>query len=321
MRANRFRTSCLLLLCLCGCCNSQPVTTKGSAVEFSEIYFLLPAGVVDNTSYAFRSGEGDFRLQEWLAFDQDQLPPGVHDLDGLAEYRVAELRAASASPITITANAPSRFGPLAGRLLTVVQSSGSLSLGINYLLVILPDGTYEQLAYKTRPDDTDGITRLEYIAGSIRPFALKPDGGKAGFTRRRLGRVTMEVPSHLRPPSQYIFSIPVEDGSIKLVIWRPGDSDPPASLSSLMAQDAAIAGTLGPSFSDTLNAEGGTASVLRYTITRREYDVSKEIAVNRGRLKFASGVIASVTALSSVKLEMQTERIFRTFLQSLGERR
>lgn len=318
MDASRRRAACVWLAVLCAC-GRQAAPPKGLNMKFSEIRFSLPAGVIDQTAYTFASEEKDVLEQEEVTFDRDRLPDGVRDLGGLVKYRVDRLRGVTPGEVETLEDVPAQFGSTPARRIRVEQKAGGKSIQTLCLLAILSDGTYLQVTYTAPRGDQAAAQRLDYMAGSVRPAGAEAGTARTGFTRRSVGVVTMEVPSHLRPPSQYLFLLPGDAGSLQMTVWRLGDPNPIGPLSAQMASDAALAEHMGPSAAQTVGIAGGTADFLRYTFTKKRFDAVQEYAVWRARIQFAGGTVASATVRSPGPFRAPVDSLFTAFVTSLRE--
>ena len=289
-------------------------------MQFPEVHFSLPEGATDATIYSF-VGEGkEFRLREDLMFGRGRLPDGARDLAGLVKNRLDEFRAITPGQLEIVEEVPTRFGSAAARLVEVLETPSGKPMRTLYLFAVLSDGSYLQLTYKAPPGDRQAVNRLEYIASSMLPAAQTANAAREGFTRRSVGAVTIEVPSGLKPPSHYTFSVPAGQGSLEMLVWRIGEPDPPPLLARLMAQDSALAEQTSAISQATIQVADGIADVLRYTITARDLDKVVESAVARARVQFTSGDIALLAARSGGEFRSQMEMRFGAFLQSLREK-
>src|SRR5579862_2510669 len=238
--AVRRRWICCLFIAAWSACG-RPQAQPEERMSISEIRFSLPEGMTDNTVYVFASEQKDFLQQENLMVSHDRIPDGVRDLDGLVRNRLDELKAVAPGDLKVSEDVPSKLGAIPARRLDIMASAEAASMRTLDLLAVMKDGTYMQLAYKVRPRDADAVHRLDYIAGTLsRPGQINAPSA-AGFTRRQAGAVSLEIPSDLRPPSDYLFLFPAGQGRLEMHIWRPPEPNPPGTLSDLMAKDAAMA--------------------------------------------------------------------------------
>ena len=80
-------------------------------MSFPDVHFVLPPGLVDRTPYTFVRGKEGSRDWQELGFDHDAVPQGVHDLEGIVNYRLDLLRGVTpggsqCSPASLRNSAP-----------------------------------------------------------------------------------------------------------------------------------------------------------------------------------------------------------------------
>jgi hypothetical protein len=288
-------------------------------MSVSEIRFALPEGLTDHTIYVFASDNKDFLQQEDVRVGHDRVPDGVRDLNGLVQNRLGELKAVAPGELKVTEDVPATLGAVPARRLDIVASSQGMSIRTLVLLALLADGTYMQISCKVRLRDAEAIGRLDHIAQSLRSTSQEAGPAAPGFVRRRAGEFSLEVPSNLRPPSDYLFLFPRGQGRVEMQVWRLGDPNLPAPISSLVAQDTAIAERVDSEPAQSLMTAVANIQIVRYTMTEKELDRDVVTAVWRARVQFRSGTVASVTARCGEQFRAQVDSRFAAFVNSLRE--
>ena len=319
MDVSQLRIGCLVLFLAC-----DTPTPAASRVPMSvpDIRVSLPPGAVDQTPYSFVANEKDDRVPEELTFGQDELPAGVRDLDALVAYRLTELKGVSQGDIRLLDNVPSQFDSEPARMIRVEHAAAGASVQTACFLSIAPNGRYVQLVYMDPQRDADLAARLQRIAQSVRFGDAQAGPARNGFTRRSVGIGTLEVPSHLTPPSQYLFELPNDGGSIQMRVWWSGSERPVAALAAMIAEDSATADSIRPSAIETLSVEGGKAELTHYTLVKRRYGKFDEFAVWRARVQFASRTAVSVSIRRRNDARIaETNRAFVEFVRHVREQR
>jgi hypothetical protein len=284
-----------------------------------EIRFSLSEGMTDNTIYSFASETRDFAMQEELMVGHDRLPDGVRDVDSLVKNRLGEMRAVAPGEMKVTEDAPVRLGSLPARRLDLLASAEGHSIRTLDLFAVLPDRTYMQLSYHVRLRDGQAAGRLDHIASSLRAADQAAEAAAPGFARRQAGAFTLDVPLNLRPPSDYIFLFPGGQGRMEMRVWRPGDPNPPAQISTLMAQDAAAAEHIDSEPAEAIQSQGAAGQIERYTLSKKRLDDIRKTVVSRARIRFPSGTVASLTARCDERFGAQVDSQFAQFVHSLRE--
>lgn len=287
-------------------------------MSLSEVRFSLPPGVTDQTVYAFVFGEEDTPEREKLTFDCGAIPDGVRDLDGLVQYRLGSLRVPGQVSVNIVEDVASQFGLTPARLLNIELSSASAAIRRLCLLAIPSAQMYVQLTYAA-PDIRDAVSRLDRIARSAQAADLKVGPADPGFVRRSIGMATIEVPSNLKPPSQYVFDLPDSLSTMEMTVWWPGDPEPPRRLAQLVSDDAALAERVSAATPESTQSRGGYARFVRYTLAKKLFDDVEWLAVWRARIRLIGGAIASVSACAVESSKDRVDAAFLAFVQSVRE--
>ena len=92
----------------------------------------------------------------------------------------------------------------------------------------LGDGTGVTLGY-ARPADAADEDVCDRMLGSVGPAGPPA----VGFARRVVGRVAVDVPADLTPPTAYLFATPAADIRLSARVAAAGEPDPPAAYGSL----------------------------------------------------------------------------------------
>ena len=279
----------------------------------------MPPGVADQTAYSFVYGKEEAKEREDLVFDHGAIPDGVRDLDGLVQYRLKQLKGVSRGDVNIVENVASQFGSTPARRLDIELKSGSAAIRTLCLLAIPSERVYVQLTYTAPPSVRDAAGRLDHVARSAGAADGKVGSTTPGFDRRSVGMATIEVPSNLRPPSDYAFELPDNATTMEMSVWRPGDPGFPKPLEVLASEDAAVAERVSAVKPEPIQSQGGEAHFVRYTLAKKRFGGVKEFAVWRARIELGRGAIASVSARSAEPSNDRVDAAFLAFVQSVRE--
>ncbi len=270
------------------------------------VTFAPPAGLEDWTHYSFTEPTGRESVEvgygaipNSASTARDVLVQRRMELDDLKEHDPAF----RISPIADTA-----VGTLAGSMLNFTAHEQHFEFREWWAIALL-EVSYVQIAYRAPGKDTAAESRMRSILASATSSGAAPAAAPArpGFTRHRAGRVSLDVPNRLAPPSEFFFA--TGDGSVKLsftVYASPTIWSFPA-------------GEMQESASEMVVIDHIPATVQRFVLVRSQIGDDQRWAYRRCQIVFDDGVTVQIEGYAADDLASALDRHFGDFIRSVRQ--
>lgn len=187
-------------------------------IQRDNISFDVPEGFEDITSYDFRNQLESEELKVVCA----PLPPEASDLPSLVAARRAEIDAKFDflfDSVSIQDHL-AQLGDFPAHVLFYILKRGDDYIHERLALALIDSDSYVQLSYTTRPELVqDAEVKFNHIVQSVSLYKIGESlKTSRGYTRYQAGRVVLDVPDSLLPPSTYHFISSDKQMSLSLTI-------------------------------------------------------------------------------------------------------
>ena len=259
-------------------------------IDSGPLSFVVPPGLEDHTLYAFRAHAS----KESLLISFGPVPP-QGGMPSVIASRLDEIQTVLDSKTALPQGPTQVHGYSAWRLGFTLEENAR-KLGQRWAWILLDPAQYVQLTY-TAVSDVNATKEFERIFNSISPSNI--NGGKpvpAGYTRRHIRQISIDLPSNLLPPRMYELESPDGETRIRLVLYDPvrGDSSP-RSIEQQIDAEAEQGNVPTERQMSPLTINEGFGRVVSYSATNVD---GESRAVRRAQLSFRNGVSIILDASS-----------------------
>lgn len=282
------------------------------------VTFIEPPGFDDETVYKFADEHG----REWVDVCCDFTPAQAESVYDLLQERRDDIElAAEGADITIEGESEIAVGPLSGRMLSFTGTEDGFRFRVWSALAILDEVSYVSVSCMAPAHSKKHAARLERILGSVSLIDQKSVESDAadGFVRRLAGRISLEVPSDLKPPGTFRFASPTRQTQLKISVYDGRDpSRRPPSLESEVESENASGAVVSDRGSTAVSIDGSTGTAVKYRVTKDEILGEETFAVVMAQLVFRDGVLVTLKGRAPQAAAAALERSFNEMLHSIS---
>jgi hypothetical protein len=152
--------------------------------------------------------------------------------------------------------------------------------------------------------DAAAKNRAAAVIASVRPGEELPIGATpAGFTRRRAGRISLDVPARLTPPSAFVFA--------------SGDASLSIAISGSVQSWSLPAGEILDREMEAFFVDGTPATIIRFVLLRNPLADDRRWAYRRAQIIFDDGVTVQLEGRAPVEQSGVLDEAFRNSIRNV----